>query len=212
MTSVRSVLICDNEPIVRTRLINKLHELGIDNIIECCDGVTAMSLARDCNPDIAILDTAISRNADLSVARDIRKKQNIPVILLVSFYDPDTLSRAKKIGITTILTKPFREQDLLPSIEMAFAHAKEVEHLKEEMEYLEKTIENQNIIYKAKRVLLKSEGLSETEAFRKIQKQAMDSKKTMRQIAESILNTGMMEKGVVENIEKTITELCVFGG
>ena len=209
---MRSVLICDNEPIVRTRLINKLHELGIDNIIECCDGVTAMSLARDCNPDIAILDTAISRNADLSVARDIRKKQNIPVILLVSFYDPDTLSRAKKIGITTILTKPFREQDLLPSIEMAFAHAKEVEHLKEEMEYLEKTIENQNIIYKAKRVLLKSEGLSETEAFRKIQKQAMDSKKTMRQIAESILNTGMMEKGVVENIEKTITELCVFGG
>jgi response regulator NasT len=154
----------------------------------------------------------ISRNADLSVAREIRHRQKIPVILLMSFNDPDTLRRAKKIGISTILTKPFREQDLFPAIEMVFAHAKEVEHLKEEVECLEKTIENQNIIRKAKRVLLQSEGLSESEAFRKIQKQAMNSKKTMRQIAEAILNTGMLEQTAVENSEKTITELCVFGG
>ena len=206
-----SVLICDNDPMVRTSVINKLHEVGINEIFECGDGASATSLARDCLPDIAILDAAISCNADLSAAREIRQRQKIPVILLLSSYDPDVLSRAKKIGISTILTKPFREQDLLPAIEMAIAHAKVVEHLNEEVEYLEKTIENQNIIYKAKKVLLRSEGLSESEAFRKIQKQAMDSQKTMRQIAESILSSEQMQEGAGNN-EKTTTELYVFGG
>ena len=197
-----SVLVCDDAPAVRTSLINRLHELGIDEIFECCNGTEAMSLAREYLPDIAIIDTAISHNAGLCAVREIRQKQKIPVILLMSSYDPDALGRARKIGITTILSKPLREQDLLPAMEMAFAHAKEVKRLNEELEYLEKTIENQNIVCKAKRVLLQSEGLSESEAFRKIQKQAMDRKKTMRQIAEAILNTGQVRKGAGENKKK----------
>lgn len=186
---MRSVLICNDEPVVRTGLKNKLKELGFDALFDCCDGESAVSMACANLPDIAILDTAIPKNDGLSAAREIRQKLKIPVILLMSSCDQDALNRAKKIGITTILTKPFRGQDLLPAIEMAHAHAEEVELLKEHVEDLKKTIESREMIDRAKRVLLRSEGLSESGAFRKIQKLAMDKKKSMRQIAEAILIT-----------------------
>jgi AmiR/NasT family two-component response regulator len=186
---VRSVLIYDDEPVIRAGIKNKLKELGFDLIFECRDGETAVSTACETLPDIAILDAASPRKDGLSAAREIRQKLKIPVILLTSVCDPDTLNRAKKIGITTIMTKPFRGQDLLPAIEMAFAHAEEVELLKENVEELKKSIESQEIIGKAKEFLQRSKGLSEPVAFRKIQKLAMDKQKSMRQIAEAILLT-----------------------
>lgn len=186
---MRSVLICDDEPIVRTGVINKLKELGYGPILECCDGNSAVSTACETLPDIAILDVAITGKDGLSAAREIRQKLKIPVILLMSLYDPDLLNKAKKIGITTIMAKPFRGQDLLPALEMAFVHAEEAEHLKKHLEVLKKAIESREIIDKAKEVLIRSHGLSESDAFRKIQKLAMDKQKSMRQIAEAILIT-----------------------
>jgi response regulator NasT len=119
---VRSVLIYDDEPVIRAGIKTKLKELGFDLIFVCFDGSSAISTACETLPDIAILN-AMPKNDGLRAARAIRQKLDIPVILLMSFCDPDTLNRAKKVGITTILTKPFLGQDLLPAIEMAFAHA-----------------------------------------------------------------------------------------
>ena len=189
MTSVRSVLICSDDPIIRTSVINKLKELGFDAIYECVDGDSAVSTASASIPDIAILDTAMPRNDGLTAAREIRQKLKIPVILFLSLCDQDTLDRAKKIGVTTILTKPFRGQDLLPAIEMAFSHTEEVEFLKDHLESLNKTIESRNVIDKAKKVLLRTEGLTDSWAFRKIRKLAMSKQKSLRQIAEAILIT-----------------------
>jgi response regulator NasT len=189
VTSVKSVLIYDEESVVRTGAKNKLKELGFDLIFECCDAMSAVSTDCETLPDIAILDVAIASKDGLGAAREIRQKLKIPVILLMSSCDPDTLNRAKKIGITTILSKPFRGQDLLPAIEMAFAHAEEVEHFKKHLEVLKKSIESREIIDRAKEVLLRSKGLSEAVAFRRIQKLAMDKQKSMRQIAEAILIT-----------------------
>ena len=168
---------------------NKLKDLGFDAVFECRDGISAVSTACAILPDIAILEVELPQKGGLSAAREIRQKLKIPVILLMSLCDPDTLNGAKKIGISTILTKPFRGQDLLPAIEMAFAHAEEVEFLKEHVEDQTKTFENRKIIDKAKGVLLRSQGLSEFGAFRRIQKLAMDKHKSMRQIAEAILIT-----------------------
>jgi response regulator NasT len=183
--TVRSALICNDDPAIRASIRNELKELGFDSISEAGDGKSAVSIAFEVLPDIAIVDAA----GGLNSAREIMLKMRIPVILLMSHYDSDTLNQIKKIGITTTLSKPFRKQSLLPAIEMAIALAKEVELLKSDVAELNKTIENQAIIYKAKKVLLRSGGLSESEAFRKIQKLAMDTKKNMRQIAEAILIT-----------------------
>lgn len=189
VTSVRSVLICDYEQNVRTNLKNKLKALGFEEIWECSDGDSAVTMAGERLPEIAILDAAIPQKGGLSAAREIMQILKIPVILLMSLCDPDTLRKAKKIGITTILSKPFRGQDLLPAIEMTFAHAEEVELLKDHVEDLKKTVESRKIIDNAKEVLQRSKGLSEFGAFRKIQKLAMEKQKSMRQIAEAILIT-----------------------
>ena len=186
---MRSVLIYDNEPIVRACVKNKLREIGYDAIFECCDAMSAVSTACATLPDIAILDAVTPGKDGMSAAREIRQKLKIPVILLMSSCNPDTLNKAKKIGITTILAKPFRSQDLLPAIEMAFVHAEEAEHLKKHLEVLKKAIENREIIDQAKDILMRSQGLSEFDAFRRIQKLAMDKQKSMRQIAEAILIT-----------------------
>jgi response regulator NasT len=183
---------------IRSSIITQLKVFGSDIIFECCDGISAMSLARDCLPDIAIIDAEMPHNAGLCAVREIRNKQKIPVILLMSHFDKDTLNSAVDIGVSSVMSIPFREQDLLPAIELAIAHAKEFEQLKEEVEYLETTIESQNIINKAKKILYRSEGLSESEAFRKIQIQAMAQRRSMRHIAEAILTNGQVQKGAIE--------------
>jgi two-component system, response regulator PdtaR len=186
---LRSVLICDDEPIIRMSLKNKLKELGFAEILECSDGARAVDLALSHIPDIAILDVAMPVMDGISAAREIRKKLKIPIILLTACYDPDTVKKAKENGIAALLTKPFREQDLWPAIELAFAHSEEIEALKEQVEDLTETLETRKIIEKAKGVLMRKEGLSEPEAFRKMQKLAMDKRKSMRQIAEAVLLT-----------------------
>lgn len=186
---MRSVLICDDEPIIRKSLKNKLQELGFDEIMECGDGDAAVDMALARIPDVIILDVAMPRKDGISAAVEIRKKLKVPILLLTACYDPDTVKKAKKAGIAAFLTKPLRDQDLWPAIELAFAWTSELESLKEEVEDLKETIESRKIIEKAKGVLMRTQGLSEPEAFRKMQKLSMDKRKSMRQVAEAILLT-----------------------
>lgn len=186
---MRSVLVCDDEPIIRMSLKNKLKELGFDEIMECGDGEQAVQLALGKLPDMAILDVSMPKKDGITAASEIRQKLKIPIILLTACYDPDTVKRAKESGIGGFLTKPFREQDLWPAIELACAHADEVETLKEQVEDLKETLESRKVVEKAKGILMQKQGLSEPEAFRKMQKIAMDKRKSMRQVAEAILLT-----------------------
>ncbi len=186
---MRKVLICDDEPIIRKSLKIKLAELGFDENLECGDGDAAVKKALEDFPDIIILDVAMPGKDGISAAREIRKKLKVPVILLTACYDPETVKKAGESGIAAFLTKPLREQDLWPAIELAFAHAEEVEALKEKVEDLQEILETRKIVEKAKGVLMKNHGLSEPEAFRRMQKLAMDKRKSMRQIAEAILLT-----------------------
>lgn len=186
---MRTALVCDDEPIIRMSLKNKLEEWGFDEIVECSDGEQAVHLALDKLPDVVFLDVSMPKKDGITAAGEIRQKLKIPIILLTACYDPETVKRAKETGIAAFLTKPFREQDLWPAIELAFAHADEVEGLKEQVEDLKETLESRKIIEKAKGALMRGHGLSEPEAFRRMQKLAMDKRKSMRQIAEAILLT-----------------------
>jgi response regulator NasT len=186
---LRSALICDDEPILRKSLKKRLTELGFDEILECGDGVKAVELAVSKLPDIVILDVAMPQMDGISAAVEIRKKLKIPIILLTACYDPDTVKRAGECGIGAFLAKPLRDQDLWPAIELACAHAEEIEELKEQVEDLKENLETRKIIEKAKGALMRNHGLSEPEAFRRMQKLAMDKRKSMRQIADAILLT-----------------------
>lgn len=186
---MRTVLICDDEPIIRLGLKNMLQDVGFDEIIECGDGEAAVSMALSRIPDIAILDISMPKMDGITATREIRKRLKIPIIFLTAVYDAETVQRAKEAGIAALLTKPLRKQDLWPAIELAFAHAEEMDMLKEKVEELKETIESRKIIEKAKGVLMRTQGLSEPEAFRRMQKLAMDKRKSMRQVAEAVLLT-----------------------
>lgn len=186
---MKSVLICDDEPVLRMSLKNKLKELGFAEIMECSDGEAAVASATSMLPDMVILDVSMPKLDGISAAKAIRRKLKVPILLLTACMDQQTVARAKEAGVAGFMTKPFREQDLWPAIELAFAHAHEVDDLKEQVEDLKETIESRKIIEKAKGVLMRSHGLTEPEAFRRMQKLAMDKRKSLRQIADAILLT-----------------------
>ncbi len=186
---MKSVLICDSDPIVRSGLKSNLVKLCFDVIHECDNGEEAVKKTLEVIPDLAIMDSTLPKLDGIAAATAIRQKLKIPIILHTACSDQQTLERAMKAGIAAFLCKPLRAQDLWPAIELAFAHNHEVEQLKEQVEDLKETLESRKVIEQAKGVLMKAQELSEPAAFRKMQKLAMDKRKSLRQIAEAILLT-----------------------
>jgi response regulator NasT len=183
----KSILICDDEPLIRLNLKNMLADLGFTEVVECGDGAKAVELALASFPDLAILDVSMPGMDGITAAVEIKKKLKIPIMLLTSACDTATVKRAATSGIAAFLTKPLRQQDLLPAIEIALQHVEEVENLKEKIDDLHEVIENRKIIEKAKGVLMVKNTVSEAEAYRLMQKSAMDKRKTLLQVANGIL-------------------------
>ena len=183
-------MICDDEPLIRINLKCMLVDLGFDEILECGDGATAVELALASFPDMAILDVAMPGMDGITAAVEIGKKLKIPIMLLTSACDSATVKRAAASGIAAFLTKPLRQQDLLPAIEIALQHVEEVEYLKEKIEDLRELIENRKVIEKAKGMLMEKNHVSEADAYRIMQKAAMDTRKSLLQVAGGILKEG----------------------
>ncbi|KAA0891781.1 ANTAR domain-containing response regulator [Oryzomonas rubra] len=184
---MKTVLICDDEPLIRMSLKAMLMDLGFEDVLECGDGKSAVEMAMASFPDMAVLDVAMPIMDGITAAKEIKKKLKIPIMLLTNCYDAQTAKRAAESGIAAFLTKPLREQDLIPAIEIALAHTEQVEDLKEKIEDLKETIENRKVIEKAKGTLMEKQRLSEADAYRAMQKLAMDKRKSLRQVADGIL-------------------------
>ncbi|HEY3308356.1 MAG TPA: response regulator [Desulfuromonadaceae bacterium] len=184
---MNTILICDDEPIIRMNLKAMLIELGFDKVLECGDGKSAVEMALASFPDMVVMDVAMPKMDGLTAAAEIKKKLKIPILLLTNCYDSQTTKRAAECGIAAFLTKPLRQQDLLPAIEIALAHSEVVDELKEKIDDLKETIENRKVIEKAKGILIDKEKLGEADAYRTMQKIAMDQRKTLRQVADGIL-------------------------
>jgi len=182
-----TILICDDELRSRTSLKVMLVDLGFKEILECGDGNRAVETAFASFPDIAILDASMPGMDGISAAFKIRGKLKIPIVLLTGACDKMTVKRALESGVATFLIKPVRQQDLLLAIEVGLKHSEEVANLQVKIDDLRKTIEDRKIIEKAKGFLMEQNLFSESEAYRSMQKMAMDKRKTLRQVADLIL-------------------------
>jgi len=183
----KTVLICDDEPLVRANLKSMLLDLGFDEIIECEDGEKGVETAFARFPDMVIMDVSMPGMDGITAAALIRERLKTPIMLLTNVCDSATVKRASESGIAAFLTKPLRQKDLMPAIEIALQHVAEIENLKEEIDDLHEIIENRKVIEKAKGVVMAKNGFSESAAYRDMQKSAMDKRKTLRQIADGIL-------------------------
>lgn len=181
------VIIADDESLIRMDLREMLQNLGYLVVGEVGDGRSAVNLARELRPDVVIMDIKMPDMDGIDAAKVLTEEYIAPVILLTAYSQRDLVDRAKEAGVVGYMVKPFRESDLVPAIEVALARFKEFEALHKEVDDLQVALETRKLVDRAKGILMDTQGLSEAEAFRKIQKMSMNTRKPMKEVAEAII-------------------------
>ncbi|MGC8832723.1 MAG: ANTAR domain-containing response regulator [Armatimonadota bacterium] len=181
------VLIADDEPIIRLDLKQMLADMGHLVVGEAADGATALHLARQVRPDLAILDVKMPVMDGIDAAAAIASERICPVLILTAYGQTELVERARDAGVFGYLMKPFTENDLYPSIEITISRFRELQQLEEQVGSLQDALETRKVVERAKAVLMEKYGLKEPEAFRRIQQQSMRTRKPMKEIAEAIL-------------------------
>jgi len=181
------VIIADDESIIRMDLREMLTNLGYLVVGEAGDGRSAVNQARQLRPDVVIMDIKMPDMDGIEAAKILTQERIAPVVLLTAFSQRDLVERAKEAGVVGYLVKPFRESDLGPAIEVALARFAEFRTLEREVADLKETLETRKLVDRAKGILMDTQGLTEAEAFRKIQKMSMNTRKPMKEIAEAII-------------------------
>jgi len=181
------IVIADDEPIIRLDLKNMLQDCGYDVVGEAGDGLKAVEAARTLNPDVVILDIKMPELDGIDAAKIITDEKIAPVLLLTAYSQLDLVNRAKDAGVYSYLVKPFKQVDLMPQIEVAVARWDAFLKIEEQANDLEDKLETRKSVDRAKGILMDQYGLKEQEAFRRIQVQSMNTRKSMREIAEAII-------------------------
>jgi response regulator NasT len=181
------IVIADDEPIIRLDLKKMLEDLNYDVIAEVGDGAKAIDAARNLKPDVVILDIKMPEVDGIDAAKVITGEKIAPVLLLTAYSQIDLVHRAKEAGVSSYLIKPFKEADLMPQIEVAVARWDAFMQIEEQATDLEEKLETRKAVDRAKGILMDQYGLKEQEAFRRIQVQSMNTRKSMREIAEAII-------------------------
>ena len=184
----RRVVIAEDEALIRLDLREMLREEGFDVVGEAADGEQAVALANELLPDVVICDIKMPKMDGIAAAAQIAGKRIAPVVMLTAFSQRDLIERARDAGAMAYLVKPFEKRDLLPAIEMATSRFAEIKALEEEVSGLKERLEARKLIERAKGTLMTTHGLSEPEAFRWIQRAAMDNRTSMRAVAELVLS------------------------
>ncbi len=190
----RRVVIADDESIIRLDLGEMLTTLGYEVVGEGGDGAIAVELARKLRPDLVIMDIKMPGMDGITAARELTRARIAPVLLLTAYSEQHLVERAREAGVIAYLVKPFREAELLPSIEIALARFAEFRVVEQEIGSLKEALETRKVVEQAKGLLMESQGLKESEAFHRIRKASMDTRKSMREIAEAILLTHQLER------------------
>ena len=188
------VVIADDESIIRMDLREMLTGLGYLVVGEAGDGLSVVNLARELRPDLVIMDIKMPDLDGIAAAKILTEERIAPVLLLTAFSQTELIDGAKDAGVVGYVVKPFRETELVPAIEIALSRFKEYRVIEKEAQNLRETLETRKLVERAKGVLMETSGLHEAEAFRKIQKLSMNSRKSMREIAEAVLLAHQVEK------------------
>jgi response regulator NasT len=186
----RTVVIAEDEVLIRMDLAEMLAEEGYDVVGQAGDGQAAIELAQKHKPDLVILDVKMPVLDGISAAEAIARQRIAPVVMLTAFSQRELVERARDAGAMAYLVKPFTASDLVPAIELAVSRFAELAHLEAEVAGLTDRLETRKSVDRAKAVLQEQLQLSEPEAFRWIQKTAMDLRLSMRQVADGVIEHG----------------------
>jgi response regulator NasT len=183
----KRILIADDESLILMDLREMLSNLGYLVVGEAADGVSAVNMARELKPDLVIMDVMMPAMDGIEAAKLLTAERIAPVLLLTAYSQEDLVERAKEAGVVGYLVKPFRESNLAPAIEVTLARFEEFQTLRKEVADLKETLETRKLVDRAKGILMATQGLSEQDAFRRIQKMSMNTRRPMKEIAEAVI-------------------------
>ncbi len=187
-TAARSVLVVEDETIIRLDIVELLTGAGYNVVAEADNGELAVELAKEHNPDVVLMDVQMPVMDGITAAEKIVEAGIAPVVLLTAFSQPDLVERAQQAGAMAYVVKPFTEHDLLPAIEVAVGRFAQMKQLESEISDLKQRFETRKLVDRAKSLLTEQMNLSEPEAFRWIQKTSMNKRMSMQQVAEAVID------------------------
>jgi response regulator NasT len=185
------VVIAEDEALIRMDLGEMLAEEGYVVVGEAADGARAVELAEELRPDLVILDVKMPVLDGIAAAERIAQARIAPVVILTAFSQRELVERARDAGAMAYLVKPFTRTDLVPAIEIAVSRFTELGTLEREIADLGEQLAARKAVDRAKGILQEQLGLSEPDAFRWIQKTAMDLRRSMREVAEGVVEHGV---------------------
>jgi response regulator NasT len=181
------VIIIDSDAAWRKNIKKMIGKMGYWVIGEAEDGLTGLKLVRARQPDLVIIEAFLPGMDGYELARIVHEDKLAPVILIASSTQQNVLEKAKTAKVFSFLVKPELEYNLIPAIELALTNYQEIIRLEGEIKELKETLETRKVIERAKGILMETMGISETEAFKRIQKQSMNKRISMRAVAEAII-------------------------
>ncbi len=184
----KRVVVAEDETLIRLDLTETLAELGYEVVGEAGDGERAVALTEELRPDLVILDVKMPVLDGISAAQRIAVQRIAPVVILTAFSQRELVERARDAGAMAYLVKPFSSAELLPAIEMAMSRYAEMTALEAEVADLADRLDTRKVIDRAKGLLQARDSMTEPEAFRFIQRKAMDQRVSMRAVAESVIS------------------------
>ncbi|WP_371873818.1 ANTAR domain-containing response regulator [Williamsia phyllosphaerae] len=183
------VLVAEDDSLIRMDLIEMLREEGYDVVGEAANGQVAVDLTESLKPDLVIMDIKMPVRDGIDAAAEIAEKRLAPVVMLTAFSQREFVEKARDAGALAYLVKPFSKADLVPAIEVAVSRYTELTTLEGEVVDLTERLETRKLVERAKGLLMTSQSLSEPEAFKWIQRAAMDRRTTMKTVANVVIET-----------------------
>ncbi|KSU58294.1 MULTISPECIES: ANTAR domain-containing response regulator [unclassified Gordonia (in: high G+C Gram-positive bacteria)] len=188
-TTTHRVLVAEDDSLIRMDLIEMLREEGYEVVGEAPNGQVAVELTESLSPDLVIMDIKMPVRDGIDAATEIAEKRLAPVVMLTAFSQRDFIDKARDAGAMAYLVKPFTKADLVPAIEVAVSRYQELKQLEREVATMNERLETRKLVERAKGLLMEKQALSEPEAFKWIQRAAMDRRTTMKAVAQVVVET-----------------------
>lgn len=185
---MRRALVVDDEPLLRRQVAEIVAGYGFEEILEAENGAQALQIVTHQEVLLVVMDVGMPVMDGVTAAEKISKVRPLPIVLVTANTEAETIERARHAGVMNYVIKPVRAEQLFAAVDLAIHQFVEISSLREEVAKLQETLEARKVIDRAKGVLMKR-GMSEPEAFRRLQKLAMDKRKSLREVAEAILLT-----------------------
>ena len=183
----RTVVVAEDEALIRLDIVEILKDQGFDVVAETDNGKTAVELAQKHRPDLVLMDVKMPIMDGITAAEEIAKEQIAPVVLLTAFSQKELVDRAVEAGAMAYVVKPFSPNDLVPAIEVAISRYEQIRALEKEVGTIRDQFETRKLVDRAKSLLITKMNLTEPEAFRWIQKTSLDRRLSMREVSDTII-------------------------